>query len=205
LVEVISCDSQKLEYSYYVLLDSLKNDSVIPCMNRPLIKDCYEFKISILNSNTSTINTSDIAQFKADETSTPFYNSFNKVVVIVLLFILISSVSYFGKKWKNKSLIKGKIVLGEFLFDPKNSALIFSDKRVELTGKESDLLHYLYKNANQTIQREALLKEVWGDEGAYVGRTLDVFVSKLRKKLESNVKIKLVNVRGVGYKLILND
>jgi DNA-binding response OmpR family regulator len=56
---------------------------------------------------------------------------------------------------------------------------------------------------NSTVEREHILKTIWGDEGSYIGRTLDVFISKLRKRLEADTKVKIVNVRGVGYKLIL--
>jgi DNA-binding response OmpR family regulator len=63
----------------------------------------------------------------------------------------------------------------------------------------------LNNTVNNTVEKEIILKEVWGDEGDYVGRTLDVFISKLRKKLESDDKVKIVNVRGVGYKLVVNN
>ena len=61
----------------------------------------------------------------------------------------------------------------------------------------------LYQKANTTVERDIILNKVWGDEGDYVGRTLDVFISKLRKKLETDSTIKIVNIRGVGYKLVI--
>ena len=61
----------------------------------------------------------------------------------------------------------------------------------------------LYEKLNETVEKEVILKEVWGDEGDYVGRTLDVFISKLRKKLEADPNVKIVNIRGVGYKLVV--
>ena len=62
----------------------------------------------------------------------------------------------------------------------------------------------LYNAANTTVERDVILNMVWGDEGDYIGRTVDVFISKLRKKLEFDSKVKIVNVRGVGYKLIMD-
>lgn len=82
--------------------------------------------------------------------------------------------------------------------------LLFADTKIELTSKEADLLSLLHSSANTTIAREQILEIVWGDEGDYIGRTLDVFISKLRKKLEDDPSVKIVNIRGVGYKLILN-
>jgi DNA-binding response OmpR family regulator len=83
--------------------------------------------------------------------------------------------------------------------------LSFEDKIIELTSKEADLLFLLYSAANNTLERKVILNTVWGDEGDYVGRTLDVFISKLRKKLEADSNLKIVNIHGVGYKFVMND
>ncbi|HEX8531743.1 MAG TPA: winged helix-turn-helix domain-containing protein, partial [Cytophagales bacterium] len=96
------------------------------------------------------------------------------------------------------------IPLGAYQFDPRNMALRHKDEVVALTGKESDLLLLLHTSANSTLEREFILKTVWGNEADYVGRTLDVFISKLRKKLEADPSLKIVNIRGVGYKLIVD-
>ncbi|MEM9650383.1 MAG: winged helix-turn-helix domain-containing protein, partial [Bacteroidota bacterium] len=95
------------------------------------------------------------------------------------------------------------ISLGEYRFDKRNTELVLGNQRTELTGKEADLLLLLYKAANTSVAREVILNKVWGDQGDYVGRTLDVFISKLRKKFEADPKVKIVNIRGVGYKLVI--
>ena len=77
-------------------------------------------------------------------------------------------------------------------------------KTLELSNKETELLTLLHSHANEPMERSVLLEKVWGDEGNYVGRTLDVFISKLRKKLEADPSVKIVNIRGVGYKLIVD-
>ena len=82
--------------------------------------------------------------------------------------------------------------------------MIKGKEKQDLTGKESDLLQLLYFHINSTVDRDVLLKEVWRDEGAYIGRTLDVYISKLRKKFESDPAISFINVRGVGYKMTLD-
>ena len=83
-------------------------------------------------------------------------------------------------------------------------ALSFEDNRVELSNKEAELLSLLHTYANAPVEREVILQRVWGDEGDYVGRTLDVFISKLRKKLEADASVKIVNIRGIGYKLLMD-
>jgi DNA-binding response OmpR family regulator len=82
--------------------------------------------------------------------------------------------------------------------------LIYKNDRIELTGKEAELLLVLCEKPNETIDRATILNKVWGDEGDYVGRTLDVFISKLRKKLDYDSRLKIVNVRGVGYKFVMD-
>lgn len=96
------------------------------------------------------------------------------------------------------------VMIGDTVFDQKNMTLLHAGEKIELSSKESDLLSLLFANVNTTIEREYILKVVWGDEGDYIGRTLDVFVSKLRKKLEPDQRVKIVNIRGIGYKFIVN-
>jgi DNA-binding response OmpR family regulator len=127
----------------------------------------------------------------------------------ILFFIREKSGSKSGSKSKSKSGSGSEnddpnvISIGKYEFDKINMELSYVDSKVELTGKEADLLLLLYRLKNETIEREQILKEVWGDEGDYVGRTLDVFISKLRKKLEADENVKIVNIRGVGYKLMV--
>ena len=97
------------------------------------------------------------------------------------------------------------ISLGAYQFDKRNSELLFENRSVDLTSKEAELLLLLYDAVNTSVEREVILNRVWGDEGDYVGRTLDVFISKLRKKLEADSSVKIVNIRGIGYKLVLNN
>jgi DNA-binding response OmpR family regulator len=78
------------------------------------------------------------------------------------------------------------ITLGEYQFDPRNMELRLKNEVVKLTSKETDLLLLLHTSANSTLERELILKTVWGNEAEYVGRTLDVFISKLRKKLDAD-------------------
>ena len=70
-----------------------------------------------------------------------------------------------------------------------------------LTTKESKILHILALQQNQIIDRDKLQKEVWENEGVIVGRSLDMFISKLRKKLEQDEQVKITNVHSRGYKL----
>ena len=73
-----------------------------------------------------------------------------------------------------------------------------------MTSKENQVLHIFASNPNQIIDREQLQKQVWENEGVLVGRSLDVFISKLRKKLEIEPNVRIVNIHGKGYQLKIN-
>ena len=107
-------------------------------------------------------------------------------------------------KKKSPQLDTDLIQIGQYAFDQKRMSLKLKTKSIELSSKESELLFLLFSNENKTLEREHILNVVWGDEGNYVGRTLDVFISKLRKKLEEDPSIKIINVRGIGYRFVIN-
>ena len=127
------------------------------------------------------------------------------IFFILGLMVFVLGVIFIRKRKAKMVLDKHKIKLGDYLYDPKKMVLIRQEKTIELTSKENELLSLLNEFANETVNKETILNKVWGDEGDYVGRTLDVYVSKLRKKLENDSSIELKNVRGVGYKLIVED
>ena len=93
------------------------------------------------------------------------------------------------------------ITLGAVLFDMKNRKLVIDGTTTDLTGTETRVLSIFAKSQNEIIERSRLQKEIWEDEGVIVGRSLDMFISKLRKKLEPDPNIKIVVIRGKGYKL----
>jgi len=97
------------------------------------------------------------------------------------------------------------VALGSALFDAKNRKLILNGNRIDLTGTETRVLLIFALSPNETIERTRLQKEIWEDEGVIVGRSLDMFISKLRKKLEFDPNIKIVVIRGKGYKLEINS
>ncbi len=91
--------------------------------------------------------------------------------------------------------------LGKVIFDAKNRKLNINGEQVDLTATETRLLLIFASSPNMVIERNRLQKEIWEDEGVIVGRSLDMFISKLRKKLEPDPNINIVVVRGKGYKL----
>jgi len=96
------------------------------------------------------------------------------------------------------------LTLGSMSFDAEARKLMINGKTIDLTRTETRVLHIFALSPNEAIERSRLQKEIWEDEGVIVGRSLDMFISKLRKKLEVDPNIKIVVIRGKGYKLEIN-
>ncbi|WP_231491382.1 winged helix-turn-helix domain-containing protein [Pedobacter sp. Leaf170] len=96
------------------------------------------------------------------------------------------------------------ISLGNVLFDAKNRKLTLNENTIDLTATETRVLLIFAMAPNEIIERSRLQKEIWEDEGVIVGRSLDMFISKLRKKLEIAPNINIVVIRSKGYKLEIN-
>jgi two-component system, OmpR family, response regulator len=93
------------------------------------------------------------------------------------------------------------IPLGAYSFDPGNLCLKLGDDSITLTRKEADLLQLLAIHKNQLLTREFTLKTIWGTDDYFIGRSMDVFITKLRKHLKGDPSIAITNVHGVGFRL----
>jgi DNA-binding response OmpR family regulator len=102
----------------------------------------------------------------------------------------------------NTNIPEEKIfAIGSYLFDTENLNLKIGGLTKSLTKKEAQILKLLYKFKNQVLPREVILNAVWGQDDYFVGRSLDVFITKLRKYLKEDDSISLNNIHGVGFKL----
>ncbi len=106
---------------------------------------------------------------------------------------------------QNHAMIKESVpelaALGKFSFDVKAQRLLLGSEEISLTDKECKVLELLSNNFGELIPRETLMQKIWINEGVITGRSLDVFVSKLRKKLSGDAALRITNVHGKGYKL----
>lgn len=97
---------------------------------------------------------------------------------------------------------ENKIVfLGNYAFDFSNLTLKNNATEKTLTQKEAEVLKLLYHNRERVLKREEILRHVWGDDDYFMGRSMDVFISKLRKYLKEDPSVQIVNYHGVGFKL----
>jgi DNA-binding response OmpR family regulator len=97
--------------------------------------------------------------------------------------------------------IESTFSLGEFTFDCHNLSLQHTSGNKTLTQKEAEVLKLLCHNKERVLKREEILTSVWGDDDYFMGRSLDVFISKLRKYLKEDPKVEIVNYHGVGFRL----
>jgi two-component system OmpR family response regulator len=91
--------------------------------------------------------------------------------------------------------------VGLYLFDASNLELKLGERKHNLTPKEAALLRLLCLNMNTLLPREKALKEIWGDDDYFIGRSMDVFITKLRKYLKDDPNVAIVNVHGAGFRL----
>ena len=103
-----------------------------------------------------------------------------------------------GKKNRSKAQYK----IGSFLFDTQKQTLSRGEKQTKLTTKESELLSLLCANANEILQRDYALKTIWIDDNYFNARSMDVYITKLRKHLKDDEAVEIINIHGKGYKLI---
>ena len=109
---------------------------------------------------------------------------------------------FLKRKSINKVAKQSEYSLGTYTFEPSNLLLKWEDEEQELTAKEADLLSMFANHPNETIKREEILIKLWGKNDYFLGRSLDVFISRLRKYLAKDEGIEIQTVRGVGFKFV---
>jgi len=116
---------------------------------------------------------------------------------------LLCRIEVFLRRSNGPGSLDGKLFqLGNFQFDYANLTLKTKEgNEKNLTQKEAEVLQLLYQHRNRVLKREEILKQVWGDDDYFMGRSMDVFISKLRKYLKDDPQVQIVNHHGVGFRL----
>lgn len=184
VVNVLNCGNSSVAYGYAISKN--KKDDIVTCIGRKQPTACYIINVKF---KPTGINIAKNGYLLGGLSFLAFVG-----------FIFLRSVKprrTLPEDIQNTSII----TLGSVLFDAKNRKLIIDGNTIDLTGTETRVLLIFALSPNETIERSRLQKEIWEDEGVIVGRSLDMFISKLRKKLEFDPNIKIVVIRGKGYKL----
>ncbi|MEO5581344.1 MAG: response regulator transcription factor [Saprospiraceae bacterium] len=112
---------------------------------------------------------------------------------------------FLRRRYVDPNRTSGIISIGQFMFDPENYQINGPEGKQDMTQREAELLSYFFKHKNQLSKRSDILISVWGKDDYFLGRSMDVFVSRLRKFFEKDPSIKIENVHGVGYRFTAPD
>lgn len=184
VVNVLNCSNSSVAYGYAVSKN--RKDDIITCLGRKQPRGCYMINVKFKSMGINTAK------------SVYFLGSLSFLAFAVFLFLRPGKPQ---KALPDNSQHTSMITLGSVSFDAEHHQLIINGEKIDLTGTETRVLKIFALSPNETIERSRLQKEIWEDEGVIVGRSLDMFISKLRKKLEPDPNIKIVVIRGKGYKL----
>ncbi|MDQ8013003.1 MAG: winged helix-turn-helix domain-containing protein [Flavobacterium nitrogenifigens] len=186
IVNVLNCGDSSVAYGYSISKN--KKDDIVACLGRRQPKACYMINIKFKPTEIITANSK--------------YLLGSLSILAFVGFVFLKSVK--SRKEKPANQNTGIYSLGSVLFDANNRKLIINGNTIDLTATETRVLVIFASSPNKTVERNRLQKEIWEDDGVIVGRSLDMFISKLRKKLESDPNINIVVVRSKGYKLEIN-
>lgn len=183
IVNVLNCDNSSVAYGFAV--SENKKGDIVACKGRKQPVACYIINI----------------KFKP----TPMFSAKSGYLLGGLSLVTFAGFIFLRSFKQRKALPESQYTssytLGSVLFDSKNRKLIMNEKTIDLTATETRVLLIFALAPNKIIERNRIQKEIWEDEGVVVGRSLDMFISKLRKKLESDPNVKIIVIRGKGYKL----
>jgi DNA-binding winged helix-turn-helix (wHTH) protein len=210
------------------LTNELKSSKVDPQQAIPIAIGTEEIKTTTIDNDFNS-QPAKLKSFKVDpqeanpipiaigkeevKTTTFTYSLINLVYCGILVLLGVTFLIWRLRKRlvpapvqsQDHALLKESVpevpALGKFLFDEKDQRLLLGSEVISLTDKEYRILDLLNKNFGELIPRETLMQKVWISEGVITGRSLDMFVSKLRKKLSGDPELRITNVHGKGYKL----
>lgn len=189
IVNVLNCSDKAVIFGYAILKNG--RDNIVPCSGRKQPKSCYLINLKFENAGITSLQKSYL------------------IGGIALLafggFMFSASVKNRVSKVDLSKAQHNGFEIGNTFFDSKKRQMITGEIVTEFTVKENKLFQMFAQAPNEIIERSRIQKEIWEDEGVIVGRSLDMFISKLRKKLEIDPSIQLLNVHGKGYKLQVSE
>jgi hypothetical protein len=195
LLTVFKCGKEEIILGYNS--EDFKKGEV-PCVGREQYSQCNIIKLTFPERKEGT---------------TIFQNILYLLGILLILYAGVEIARIIGRRRLNKKKLEEKrqeelansrsyiLRIGNSQLFPDNQLILINGEEKELTYRENKLLLFLARHANQLLKREVILNKVWGEEGIKVGRSLDVFISRLRKILRADNKIAIRSVHGVGYRL----
>lgn len=126
--------------------------------------------------------------------------SMEELLLKIKIFLKRSQTYPIGEKTQSQS-----INIGKYMFQPEELSLTINDEVRSLTMKEAELVKYFADNKNKVLSRNEILESVWGSNDYFLGRSLDVFISRLRKYFKADNSIKIINLHGIGFRFSVKN
>lgn len=181
IVNVREAGSEKVVYAFEI---DRKEEHEIPCLGRALIAGNYHI---------------DFHFYGQSQAASDYQLSMMGVAGFALLFLAFQG---FTDREKD-SAPDERLKAGGFEIDRQQACLYFEGEPIQLTNKELKLATLLFENVGSLVTRDYLTEQIWAKEGVVTGRSLDMFISRLRKKLTINPLVKIINQHGKGYVLVV--
>lgn len=181
VINVVEASTQEMVYGFEI---NHKGESDIPCLGRELADADYQI---------------DIRFYDQPKAASNYQISMISVAGLALVFLAFQGFSERKKEVGLDSVCS----VGGFIVDAERSGLRYEGELIPLTNKEMSLALILFENTGRLVSREYLIDEIWSKEGVVTGRSLDMFISRLRKKLSINPNVKITNQHGKGYVLVV--
>ncbi len=199
-VLVRSCDADRTAILGYIKSDLSEQN--LPCRSREQEENCNIIELRILETPIETMANTLGTNHTTSSNTWLFFPLFSALTLALSGYFLFRKKQphKFPEVQSEQSLDNG-IPLGSFIFDVQNQTLKMGTEEQNLTFREAKILKIFADQPNQVVTRNTLIDEVWGKEGVIVGRSLDVFISRLRKLLKKDGAVSITNIHGVGYKL----
>lgn len=190
-----------LKYFYEESPDLLVLDVMLPKSNG------YEMAKTIRNTDQQTPILFLTAKSKASDVVEGFRSGGNDYLkkpfsieeLVVRILVLLNDKRLLVEEEKENPIFQ----IGQYSFDSNAQVLQFGQQNLPLTGRESALLRLFCEHQNSLLTKQSILLKIWGDDSFFNSRSMDVFISKLRKHLNQDPAIKIINIRGAGYKLVI--
>jgi hypothetical protein len=198
VVNVLNCANGSVAYGYAISKN--KQEDIVACIGRIQPKACYKIHLQFKSAGKSKVN------------GAYFFGALLLLILGGLVFWRLATQRKVEPAIPDEPAIPAEpalpentqastFTLGSIVFDAANRTLNTNDTTIDLTNTETRVLRIFAMSPNEVIERNRLQKEIWEDEGVIVGRSLDMFISKLRKKLEVDPNVKIAVIRAKGYKL----
>lgn len=204
-VSVLDCENDDLMLGYTASI--LTASTEVACGGREKIPGCSNLRVSFLDPAATSFPESTWGLFAIICFTMLVYPAYGLFMFLKKKRLgkksLSAATAVFAETGFGNEPSNGKVALqvGRSSLYMENQKLVSNGIEKDLTYREAKLLHLFSRHANQLLERDLILKSVWEDEGIIVGRSVDVFVSRLRKLLKDDDSVRIVNVHGVGYRL----